>query len=213
MLPNTIFLDLSNRYIVAMTRVLIVDDHHDSRTQIIDNLKAGNLLEVIGEAQTSDEALQLAEKLLPDIVLLDLHLPGLLTIPVLIQKLSALRNVKVIAFADISKGAEVQDLLEAGAKGYILKSDSSVLIRMSILMVARGSNDIISPALPRQINRLTSQERTILRYVTHTTKLEKAASDLGISEGQLTAALSHLAEKLDLGTIADLKKWAKKNGF
>ncbi len=196
-----------------MIRILLVDDHHESRQQIIPELKAGNLINVIGEAQTSDEALQMAEKLLPDVVLLDLHLPGLLTPPSLIQKLSALRNVKVIAFADNNKAAEVQELLQAGASGYILKSDSSVLIRMSVLMVARGSKNIISSAMPREINHLTSQERIILKYVNRATKPEKAASDLGISEGQLNAALTHLAEKLELGAIADLKKWAKKNGF
>ena len=93
-------------------------------------------------------------------------MPGLLRPSSLIQKLSALRNVKVIAFADNNKAAEVQELLEAGACGYILKSDSSVLIRMSILMVTRGSKILFSsPALPREINHLTSQERTILKYV------------------------------------------------
>jgi len=196
-----------------MIRVLIVDDHHENRQKIIPELKTGNLINIIGEAQTSGEALQLAEKLLPDVVLLDLHLPGLLTPPSLIRKLSALRNVKVIAFADNNNAAEAQELLEAGASGYILKSDTSVLIRMSILMVARGSKNIISSTLPREINHLTSQERTILKYTIRTSSLEKAARDLGISDTQLTDALSHLAVKLDLGTITELKKWAKKNGF
>ena len=70
LLSKTIFLVLSNSYIVAMIRLLLVDDHHESRQQIIPELKAGNLINVIGEAQTSDEALQMSEKLLPDIVLL-----------------------------------------------------------------------------------------------------------------------------------------------
>jgi DNA-binding NarL/FixJ family response regulator len=196
-----------------MIRVLLVDDHSETRQQITPELKAGNLIDIIGEAQTSDEALRMAERLLPDIVLLDLHLPGLLTPPSLIQKLSSLRNVKVIAFADNNKAVEVQELLEAGACGYILKSDTSVFIRMAVIMVARGSKNIISSTLPREINHLTSQERTILKYVNRIAKLEKAAQDLGISEDQLTEALSHLAAKLDLGSILDLKKWSKKNGF
>ena len=213
LLSKTIFLKISNSYILAMTRLLIVDDNQESREQIIPELKTGNLIVVVGEAQTSDEALKMAEKLLPDVVLLDLHLPGLLPPASLIQKLSALRNVKVIAFADNNKAAEVQDLLEAGAGGYILKSDNPVLIRMSILMVARGSKNILSPALPKQINQLTSQERVILKYVSRASKIEKAANDLGISESQLENALSHLATKLDIGSSTDLKKWAKKNGF
>ncbi len=196
-----------------MIRVLVVDDHSESRQQITEELKTGNLINVIGDAETSNEAMQKAEKLLPDVVLLDLHLPGLLTSINLIKKLSALRNVKVLVVSPIAKGAEVQDILDAGAFGYILKTDPAVLMRMSILMVARGSNNIISPSLPRQINRLTVQERTILREVSRTSKTDKAANGLGISEHQLHDALIHLAEKLDLGTVANLKKWAKKNGF
>src|ERR1700722_17616686 len=143
-----------------MIRVLVVDDHAPTRQQIINELKSGDLITVVGEAETSDEAYTKAEKLLPDIVLLDLHLPGLLTPFNLIQKLTALRNVKVLVCAPMAVGADVQDLLESGASGYILKSDPSALIRMAIVMVARGSNDIISPALPRQINHLTQEERT-----------------------------------------------------
>ncbi len=196
-----------------MIRVLVVDDHHESRQHIVEDLKIGNLIDVIGEAETSDQALQLSEKLLPDVVLLDLHLPGLITPTNLIKKLVGLRNVKVLVLAAISNAAEVQDLLEAGASGYILKSDPSVLMRMSLLMVGRGSTNIISPALPRRINHLTPQERLILKQITRTTKPEKAALALGINESQLSSTLSHLAEKLDLGTITNLTKWAKKNGF
>ncbi len=196
-----------------MIRLLVVDDHAPTRLQIIEELKSGNLIDVIGEAQTSDEAFQLAEQLLPDVVLLDLHLPGLLTPAILIQKLTGLRNTKVLAFASAGKGVEVQDVLDAGASGYILKSDPSALIRMSILMVARGSRDVISSSLPRHINRLTQQERIILKQASRSNKPDKVALELGISENQLTMALLQLAAKLDLGTVANLKKWAKKNGF
>ena len=213
MLPNTILFLFLKSYIGPMIRVLVVDDHHESCQLIIEELKAGNLINVVGEAETSDQALQQSEKLLPDVVLLDLHMPGMLTPLNLIKKSVALRNVKVLVLAAISNGAEVQDILEAGASGYILKSDPSVLIRMSILMVARGAKNIISPALPRQINHLTSQERLILRQITRTNKPAKAALALGINESQLSATLSQVAEKLDLGTIANLTKWAKKNGF
>lgn len=196
-----------------MIRVLVVDDHASTRQQIINELKSGNLINVIGEAETSDEAYSKAEKLLPDLVLLDLHLPGLLTPFNLIQKLTALRNVKVLACAPVAVGADVQDLLDSGASGYIIKSDPPALMRMAIVMVARGSNDIISPQLPRQITHLTQEERTILKQVSNNSKLDKAAAQLGVSENRLTATLLHLAEKLDLGTVANLRKWAKKNGF
>ncbi len=196
-----------------MIRVLVVDDHAPTRQEIIKELKTGNLITVTGEAETSDEAYTLAEKLLPDVVFLDLHLPGLLTPFNLIQKLTALRNVKVLVAAAVGVGADVQNLLESGASGYILKSDPPALLRMAIVMVARGSNDIISPELPRQITHLTPEERTMLKQVSASNKLDKAAAQLGISESRLTTTLSHLAQKLDLGTVANLRKWAKKNGF
>jgi len=196
-----------------MIRVLVVDDHASVRQKIINELKVGDLINVIGEAETSDEAYVRAEKLLPDVVLLDLHLPGLLTPFNLIQKLTALRNVKVLVLADTGVGADVQDLLESGASGYILKSDPLALVRMAIVMVSRGSHDIITPELPRQINHLTQEERAILKQVSNNSKLDKLASQLGISENRLTSTLLHLAQKLDLGTVANLRKWAKKNGF
>src|SRR5215469_12072106 len=140
-----------------MIRVLIVDDHSPTRQQVINDLKSGNLITVVGEAQTSDEAYAVAEKLLPDVVLLDLHMPGLLTPFALIQKLTALRNVKVLITAPIAVGADVQNLLESGASGYILKSDPPALLRMAIVMVGRGSNDIVSPQLPRQVTHLTQE--------------------------------------------------------
>jgi DNA-binding NarL/FixJ family response regulator len=196
-----------------MIRVLVVDDHASTRQQIINELKVGDLINVVGEAETSDEAFARAEKLLPDVVLLDLHLPGLLTPFNLIQKLTALRNVKVLVLAATGVGADVQDLLESGASGYILKSDPLALVRMAIVMVSRGSQDIITPELPRQINHLTQEERAILKQVSNNSKLDKLASQLGISENRLTSTLLHLAQKLDLGTVANLRKWAKKNGF
>jgi two-component system, NarL family, response regulator DesR len=196
-----------------MIRVLVVDDHAPTRQQIIDELKSGNLITIVGEAETSDEAFAKAEKLLPDVVLLDLHLPGLLTPFNLIQKLTALRNVKVLVAAAVGVGADVQDLLESGAYGYVLKSDPPALIRMAIVMVSRGSRNIITPELPRQINHLTQEERAILKQVSNNSKLDKIAAQLGLSENRLTSTLLHLAQKLDLGTVANLRKWAKKNGF
>ncbi len=99
---------------------MIVDDHAPTREEALKNLQAGGVINVIAQAETSDEAWKTAEKLLPDIVLLDLHLPGLLNTFDLLKRLSALRRVKVIIFASQGKAAEVQDLLDAGACGYIL---------------------------------------------------------------------------------------------
>ena len=196
-----------------MIRLVVVDDDAPTRVQTTTNLTAGGLLSVVAEASTSDEALRVCEKLLPDIVLLDLHLPGLLSSIDLIKRLVALRNVKVIAFASLSKASEIQDILEAGAHGYVLKDDAPALIRMAILMVSRGSRNITSPSLPRHLMRLTPQERNILKEITKRGKLAKAAERMMISEAALMETVAQLAQKLEIEDSGKLIKWAKKHGF
>jgi DNA-binding NarL/FixJ family response regulator len=196
-----------------MIRLMVVDDHVEARKQIINDLTSGDLITVIAEAGTSDEAWQMAQQLLPDIILLDLHLPGFLTTEDLLARLNRLTNVKVVAFASKAQAADVQDLLDAGASGYVLKKDQSALIRMAILMVSRGSQGVISPSLPRHLTRLSPDERTILRHLTKRGKLKSAAERIGIPEEELTKVAEHLAEKLEIGSIDSLIKWAKKHGF
>lgn len=196
-----------------MIRLMVVDDHLPTREKIIKELTSGDLIDVIAEAGTSDEAWQSAKAILPDIVLLDLHLPGFLTTEALLERLNTLTNVKVVLFASKAKAADVQDWLDAGAEAYVLKTDQSALIRMAILMVSRGSQGVISPSLPRHLTRLTPDERMILRHLTKRGKLPKAAERIGVSEETLTNTAKHLAEKLELESIEHLIKWAKKHGF
>lgn len=194
-------------------RLLVVDDHPPTREQAVQDLAQGNQIEVIAEAETSDEAFKLAKSLLPDIVLLDLHLPGLITTPDLLRRLVGLTNVKVVIYASQSKASEVQDFLDAGASAYILKSDPPELMRMSILMVHKGKENVISPFLPKNLLRLSSQERGILKQITKRGGLPKAAVRMGITEYDLNQLLFHLVEKLELESIDELTKWAKRNGF
>lgn len=196
-----------------MIRLLVVDDHIPTRTQAVNDLSAGGLIKVVGEAATSDEALKKCRELLPDIVLLDLHLPGLIQTFDLIKKMTGLKNCKVVIFASQSKAAEVQDLLDAGASAYVLKTDAPALLRMSILMVFKGSRGVISPALPRHLTRLSVRERTVLRQLTMRGTLNKAAERLSISQEELSDVVLHLCSKLELETPEHLVKWAKKHGF
>jgi len=196
-----------------MIRLLVVDDHQQTRSTIISQLTQDGLINVVGESETSDQALKMGEQLLPDIVLLDLHLPGLIASIDLVKRLTALRNVKVIAFASESKAADVQDVLAAGAAGYVLKDDPPALLRMSLLMVSRGSKNILSPALPRNVARLTASERSLLKEVTKRGGLPKAAVRLEMTEESLHNTMLELAQKLDVADAEALVRWAKKNGF
>jgi DNA-binding NarL/FixJ family response regulator len=194
-------------------RLLIVDDHEPTRAKIVQELSSGGLLRIVGEAQTSDEALKISRELLPDVVLLDVYLPGLIGPIDLVKRLSALRNVKVVMFGTLNKPAEVQDLLDAGAVGYILKTDTSALIRMALLMVSRGSKGVVSPALPRHVTRLLPDERILLHQIVQRGKFSKAAQRMGVSESEVLVRVTELCAKLDVATPEHLVKWAKKQGF
>ena len=196
-----------------MIRLIVVDDHPPSREKAVADLSSGDLIEIIAEAETSDEAFKLAKNLLPDVVLLDLHLPGLISTPDLLRRLVALKNVKVVMFASQSKASEVQDFLDGGAAAYILKDDAPALLRMSILMVSRGSKGIVSPDLPKNLLRLSPQERNFLKEITKKGGIPKAALRMGLTEYDLNQILFHVADKLELESIEKLAKWAKKHGF
>jgi DNA-binding NarL/FixJ family response regulator len=196
-----------------MIRLLVVDDHTPTREAAVKELDAGDIIEIVGEAETSDEAFKMASKLLPDIVLLDLHLPGLMSTTDLIKRLIGLRNCHVVIYASEPKASEVQDLFDMGASAYVIKTDPWALIRMSLVMVSKGSTNIISPSLPKNLIRMTAQERSILRQVTKRGGLPKAADRMGITEYDLSRILEHLGEKLEIEDADKLVRWAKKHGF
>ncbi len=193
---------------------MVVDDHADTRQEIVKQLTQGGLLKVVAEAETSHDAWQVASKILPDIVLLELHLPGLYSTLDLLKRFGQLkRRSKVVIFAGQGKASEVQDLLDAGASGYVLKDDPPALLKMALLMVSKGSKWVISPSLPRHLTRLTAQERTILRYLTMKGRLTTAAERMGITQEELNNTVNHLVEKLELDDSDKLLRWAKKHGF
>lgn len=194
-------------------RLLVVDDHIPTRQEIVRELSSGGAIEIVGEAETSDQSLKLAKELLPDVILLDLHLPGLIGTVDLIKRMTALRNVRVVMFASQGKPSDVQDLLDAGAFGYVLKTDPPALIRMALHMVMRGSKGVVSPSLPRHITRLSQEERTVLRSITMRGKLAKAAERLAMSESELMEIVTGLMTKIELEKPEQLVKWAKKHGF
>jgi two-component system nitrate/nitrite response regulator NarL len=196
-----------------MIRLMVVDDHEPSREQAIRELSTPGVIQIIAQAETSDEAWKTAQKLLPDMVLLDLHLPGLLNTYDLLKRLISLPRNQVVIFASDSKASEVQDLLDAGAAAYVLKTDPPALIRMAMLMVSRGSRGIVSPSLPRHLTKLTPNERAILRHLTKKSKPGQIAERLGLSEAELLEVMTHLTQKLELDSTVHLVKWAKKHGF
>jgi DNA-binding NarL/FixJ family response regulator len=196
-----------------MIRVLVVDDHEPCRRKACLDLAAGNLIEILATAASSDQAYSLACKLLPDVVLLDLHLPGLLSTDVLLKKLLSLRNLHVVIFADRMNASQVQDYFDAGASAYVLKDDRSELLRMSVLMVYRGSKKVLSAALPANLLKLSPADRQLLSQTVRAGGMAGAARQIGLSRSELRNALEAIARILEIDSVEKLCRWAKNHWF
>ena len=120
-------------------RVAIADDHPLFREGVVHTLRSSNFVEVVGEAGSAEDAIRIAREALPDIMLLDVGMPG--------GGIEAARsiarvcpNVKIIMLTVSESEQDVAQALEAGAKGYVLKGMSGLELRKTILAVWRGKS-------------------------------------------------------------------------
>lgn len=202
-----------------MIRLLVVEDNPEISKKIIPDLSKENIFEIVGLAQTTDEALNLCKKLLPDIVLLDLHLPGLITIHDLIKKLTNLANTKIVAYASNIKASQVHTFINSGISAYMDKSDSLILLKMSLVMVNQGKQNIYTPNLAKNILKLNQNDHVLLNEITKRGQINKAAQRLNMELKDLQEKLAIICDKLEIFdkdntiNLEKLVKWAKNNGF
>ncbi len=202
-----------------MIRLLVVEDNTEISKKLIPDLSKENIFEIVGLAQTTDEALNLCKKLLPDIVLLDLHLPGLITIHDLIKKLTNLANTKIVAYASNIKASQVHTFINSGISAYMDKSDSLILLKMSLVMVNQGKQNIYTPNLAKNILKLNQSDHLLLCEITKRGQIKKAAQRLNMELKDLQEKLAIICDKLEIFdkdntiNLEKLVKWAKNNGF
>ena len=202
-----------------MIRLLVVEDNTEISKKLIPDLSKENIFEIVGLAQTTDEALNLCKKLLPDIVLLDLHLPGLITIHDLIKKLTNLANTKIVAYASNIKASQVHTFINSGISAYMDKSDSLILLKMSLVMVNQGKQNIYTPNLAKNILKLNQSDHLLLCEITKRGQINKAAQRLNMELKDLQEKLAIICDKLEIFdkdntiNLEKLVKWAKNNGF
>src|ERR1051325_2951890 len=141
-------------------RVLIVDDHSIFIDGIQALLKDEKNMEVIGEASNGNQALTNSVLLKPDVILMDIQMPGMDGIAATKAILEKLPDVKVIALTMLDEGASIRKMLEAGVSGYVLKTVSRAELVNAINKVAAGEKYLPREVSARLDNELTS--RTIV---------------------------------------------------
>ncbi len=211
-----------------MPSVLIVDDHSIFRSGLRAELDP--LLIVVGEAATVDEAVSQIASRLPDVVLLDVHLPGGSGgggAEVILASRELLGQVRFLALSVSDSAEDVVGVIRAGARGYITKGSSGAEVSAAVLAVANG-DAVFSPRLAGfvldafgtvageraettdELDRLTAREQEVMRLIARGFSYKEVAADLFISTKTVETHVSAVLRKLQLSSRHELTVWAQQ---
>jgi DNA-binding NarL/FixJ family response regulator len=210
--------------------VLLAEDHTIVREGLRRMLELDSDLRVIGEAEDGRQAVALAKKLQPDIVVMDIAMPLLNGLEATRQVLKALAAVKVLMLSAHSDDAYVQSAMESGARGFLLKQTSAHEVCQAIREIQQGKT-YFSPAVSRRLDRLqlqqagppgksgakgaalTSREMEVLQLVAEGRANKETAAELGIGIKTVEKHREHLMAKLDIHDTAGLTRYAISAGI
>ena len=186
-------------------RILIADDHDVVRQGLRTYLSVDPELEVVGEAANGIEAVRLAHRLRPDVVLMDLLMPELDGIAATRHIRSELPDTEVLALTSVLENASVVGAVSAGAIGYLLKDSKAQELREAIKAAARGQVHLTpraaarlmhEVALPAQPEALSAREVEVLRLLARGYANRDIARDLAIAEKTAKTHVSNILGKL-----------------
>ena len=209
--------------------VLLVDDHAVFRKGLRLLLEAEPDLRVVGEAGDGQEAIDLARKLSPDVVVMDITMPNLNGIEATRHIISASPNAKVMALSIHSGKRFVEDMLRAGAAGYVLKDSAPEELVNGIRTVTRGevylSPAIVGVVVSQYVNvlargdtsagstGLTAREREIVRLIAEGNSSKQIASVLRVEVKTVESTRRRIMKKLDVSSVAELTEVARQGGL
>ncbi len=191
-------------------RVLLVDDHTMVRRGLTTFLKVYDDLQLVGEAATGEAAIQLCDRLLPDVVLMDLVMPGMDGVEATRVIRRQFPTVQVIALTSFNEEGLVQSVLRAGAISYLLK-DVSAKELVQAIRAAHTGRSTLSPAATQALihtttqaptlgHDLTKRERTVLALMATGLSNTEIAAELGVSPSTIKSHVSHILAKFDVAS-------------
>ncbi|HIF93245.1 MAG TPA: response regulator transcription factor [Myxococcales bacterium] len=210
-----------------MVSIVVADDHQIVREGLIRLLEVREDFTVIGEASNGEEAVALVMEKQPDVVLMDINMPKLSGIDATRQLDKAGCKSKILVLSMHESRAYVEEVLRAGAAGYVVKNAASKDVHNAIDAVHSGAS-YLSPAITQQvvdaiarpgdgspsgISMLTERERGVLKLIAEGLSSKEIASDLGVSLKTIDSHRSNLMEKLDIHKVSGLVRFAIRVGL
>ncbi len=211
------------------TRIVLADDHKILREGLRRLLSDQDGFEVVGEAENGRSAVQLTQELLPNVVIMDVRMPDLNGVDATRQILAADSSVKVICLSAHADGRTAGDMLSAGAAGYVLKDSAFYELTEAIRAVIKG-RVYLSPAVTGVVvgdyvkarttetgstvpSTLSGQEREILQLIAEGKSTKEVAALLSLSVKTVETHRRNLMEKLKVDSVAELTKYAVREGL
>jgi DNA-binding NarL/FixJ family response regulator len=212
---------------MKIARVLLADDHALVRAGIRSLLERMTAIEVVAEASDGREALELAKKHLPDLMLLDIAMAGLNGLEALARATKEFSAVKVIILSMHANEEYVPQALRAGARGYLLKDAAVAELELALRAVNRGeiylspriSKRVIDSYLERLENErplreeLTLRQREIVQLIAEGKSTKEIAFFLKVSIKTVEAQRAQLMERLEIHDVAGLVRYAMRVGL
>jgi DNA-binding NarL/FixJ family response regulator len=205
-------------------RVLIVDDHPVTRDGLRSALSTSNEVEIVGEATNGLEAVEAVRNLLPEVVFMDVRMPGMDGLQATKEIRQVSPDTKVILFTVEESRAAIADAIRAGVSGYLLK-DVSAAELVNAAKLALEGKAVIHPTLTRAFieevqyveqrpeTPLSRRESQILQKVAYGSTTKEVAHDLGISPHTVKTHLERIFEKLGANDRAQAVAIALRKGL
>lgn len=202
-----------------MTTVLLVDDHPLVRSGLANLIATTDDLKVVGEAAGGAESVVLAGDLEPDVVLMDLSMPGMDGVEATRLILDTHPQIHVVVLTSFADEQRVSEALAAGAVGYLLKDTDAREVLAAIRSAAQGhapldprvARSLLPSSTPRLKDTLSTRELQVLRLVAKGLANKQIGRALGISERTVKVHVGHVFRRIGVTDRTSAAMWARDN--
>ncbi|TKI06569.1 two-component system response regulator NarL [Martelella alba] len=205
--------------------ILLIDDHPMLRSGVKQLISLDGGLKVVAEATNGEQGVRLAEELDPDLILLDLNMPGLNGLDTLDKMRRIPLSGRIVVFSVSDHEDDVITAIKRGADGYLLKDMEPEDLLDSLRQAAAGKMVLSAALMPvlaaglrenrpgaeRDVLALTPRERDILRLIAHGLSNKLIARKLDITESTVKVHVKHLLKKMKLKSRVEAAVWALQN--